>query len=275
MTIVKLGYPGGAEYHFNGLFLLLITIVACGLFVSLIVEKAHAEKPSLIMIFSDCPICPSLEELIPWDNSNQSISGKFVNDTGSYSREAPYYENHILYYDLEDTDLILFVEPKFENHDITRNQKITIVDDFSIIPPGQKIVNGTTYHYENRITFDRCSRATIAVIDWQNILNDTITYMKNHCDEEFTNIQTVFYDQVYDEVKANPYPWIPAIVHNNTIDIGEYCKDKYPCVWEWNAPEWVKKVGVWYEEKAITHLEYDYLLAWCWDREIINQIPPH
>ena len=283
MTIVKLGYPGGAEYSFNGLLLLLLTIVGCGLMVSLFVEKAFGacdpdtktcDTPAMIMIFSKCPTCPSMEELIPWDNSFQAISGKFLNDTGSYSREAPYYEHHLKWYSINADDTVIFVELKTNLYDKAKTQQITIVDDFSIIPKNQDIVNGTTYHYENRMTFDSCKRATIAVTDWENLLQDTITYMVNQCDEEFTNIQTVFYDQIQEYPKtAEPTysPW----VHHRILDIGEYCRDKYPCAWEWNAPEWVKKVGVWHEERMITHMEYDRILAWLWEKEIINQIPPH
>ena len=37
--ITKQGFPGGAEYGFNGFILLMISIVANGMFVSLVVEK--------------------------------------------------------------------------------------------------------------------------------------------------------------------------------------------------------------------------------------------
>jgi|TARA_Y100000310_G_scaffold336233_1_gene420228 hypothetical protein len=38
--ITKVGFPGGTEWHLNGWLLMMLAIVACGLFVSLAVEKA-------------------------------------------------------------------------------------------------------------------------------------------------------------------------------------------------------------------------------------------
>ena len=45
--IIKTGFPGGTEWHMDGWLLMMIAIIACGLFVSLAVEniqEANADK---------------------------------------------------------------------------------------------------------------------------------------------------------------------------------------------------------------------------------------
>jgi hypothetical protein len=59
------------------------------------------------------------------------------------------------------------------------------------------------------------------------------------------------------------------------VDIAEYCRDKYPCQYEWAAPEWAKTVMSWYYDKMITQLEFDRFLIWINENDITSEYPPY
>jgi len=293
---------------------------------------------------------PTIEELMPFDTSDERVSGFFLQDeNGSWYRDDPRYEKHWnWYYPYFLGQTVVFVDPPLSPHlregvhvlEIKMHE--TVKCCFS-----SQVVNGTTTHIEKRFINEGCSEAVIELKDWEVLLADTITYMGNHCDghlndlnraitdledeitdlkaqkstklwelrqteisedrdvsEEKTEIELEYDEQIIaleeqivekellleDEIsfteietevltyheKTETYKVPRTYIHEiKMVKLGEWCADKYPCVYVWDEYDWVKQVKEWYDSDLITHDTFDIFLAYCYDHKIISEIPPH
>ena len=136
-----------------------------------------------------CSNCPTYEEimLIFPDNSNPEISGKFEDG----KRQGHHY-NHYKWYKWQDPDKQYFwVDPPADM--FSRITMITIqpVVQYKIPESINMAMNDTKVTFgHQRYVNDECTEAVIQSDIWITALGDTINYMKNGCDEKYTNLQT-------------------------------------------------------------------------------------
>ena len=167
--------------------------------------------------------CPTYNQLISYDTSNQKISGKFVTDAdGYFHREpTPYYQS-FRYYDNDPTSRI-FVDPpdetanKIKMIEIISNFDSYILDTIhyekSVFDFIEVTYNGKTYqkaignqnknqttHLNNTISdfghiiyhdryIEKCNNATITADRWEELLPLTISFLKNNCNEDNRQFQ--------------------------------------------------------------------------------------
>jgi len=225
-----------------------------------------------IQIGSGCTLCPELEVLIPYDTSKASVSGGFNNDTGTWVREKPIFQEHWKHYTYEYGENIIFVD-MYPNLQWQGRSKIIVLSDYinaredSPYSIKQGIINGTSWiaKYWNS-TINRnlagCQTAIIDSHDWKNLLNDTLTYFHHECDPEFTNIQTIKKVIISNSTVNTSYN-VEKYLEHYTPTLAEYCKDKYPCVYQYEGPAWIWTVVEWYKADLVSHEELQRMLAWC------------
>ena len=237
-----------------------------------LVYATHDDTVRLIniQIGSGCTLCPELEVLIPYDTSKASVSGGFNNDTGTWVREKPVFQNHWQTYQFDYGKNIVFVgmypDLQWKSH-----QKTIILSDyiqskkFGSIQQG--VINSTSHiiQYWNA-TINRnlsgCSTATIDSHDWKNLLNDTLTYFHHECNPEFTNIETIKKVIISNKTKTTGVSlkdWLEPKFQT----LGDWCKDKHPCVYQYEGPAWIWTVVEWYKADLVSHEELQQMLAWC------------
>jgi len=147
------------------------------------------------------------------------------------------------YYDIQLLNLNIIFDPNVivdPNIDIISHIRlitlVTNLDNYKIQP------NSTNTNYDHltdsfdysmgksRYIDESCSQATITVQDSLFLLNDTINYMINDCDEEFTNADTIktwsknatainYSDYTYYKYKS----WLDDTINNCTKQYG-ICK---------------------------------------------------
>lgn len=131
-------------------------------------------------------VCPTYEELnalFP-DTSNQQVSGKLEFINGMYQRGNDIKNGHWGFYnfhektttwidppgDIRDKINLIIIEPRLPEYKIAGLQKME---------------NNTIYVGHNRHV-DSCRTATITATDWLFLTGDTMRYLQNDCDPEFT-----------------------------------------------------------------------------------------
>ena len=261
----------------KSLILLVFLLIIPGLLGH--VYANHDEKVRLLVIQlgSGCTFCPELYELLEYDNSRPEVSGGFSNDTGTWIRDKPVFIEHWKMYQMEYGQDIRFVE-MYPNLQWNLKTKTIVISDY--IDKDKKgklgIINTTSHiaHYWN-MTINRnmggCSTATIDSHDWKNILDDTIRFMHYDCDIEMTNVETIKKIIVSNKTKTvslNLEKWLDK----RTQTIGEYCADKYPCVYQYEGPAWIWNVVEWYKNDQISKDELLKMLAWSY-MKITNVLP--
>lgn len=168
---------------FNGFSYVLAVASAILLFAS--VHTAFAEPTFISIIQSNtCKLsttCLGMNDLIPLDNSDKNISGKFKQDkNGNIYRTKPQVRNHYAFYQTHSREPILvFVEPDLSILERSKVIQIESTSNMVYIKPSDNIIkNNTFYQYKNRM-IDSCSSATIA--SDLGLLKDTIQYLGNDC----------------------------------------------------------------------------------------------
>ena len=246
--------------------ILLIVIVAVP---SIYATHDDAVRLMVIQLGSGCSFCPELEDLIPYDTSKASVSGGFSNDTGTWIREKPVFDQHWKHYTYEYGENIIFVD-MYPNLEWEGRSKNIILSDWINARDGnikQGMLNGTGWiaKYWNS-TINRnltgCDWATIDSRNWQEFLDDTIRYFHHECDPEFTNVETIERVIISNQTTTKQFP-IKQWLENHTPTIAEYCKDKYPCVYQYEGPAWIWTVVEWYKADLVSHEELQQMLAWC------------
>lgn len=294
---------------------------------------------------------PTVEDLMPFDTSDERVSGFFLQDeSGTWYRDDPRYEKHwIWYYPYFLGQTVVFVDPLLSPH-LRQGVHVLEIKIHETVKCcwTSKVVNGTVTHIEKRFTNQACDESVIELKDWEVLMEDTIRYLSNHCDyhlrdlnraiadleDEIVDVETQKSNELwelrqteiiedrdvseekaeieleYDEqiialeeqivekesqlenevsfteietevvtemVKTTATPKVPrAYVHEiKMVNLGDWCADKYPCVYVWDEYDWVLQVKEWYDSDLITHDTFDIFLAYCYDHKIISEIPPH
>lgn len=160
--------------------------------------------------------CPSVSELMKWDNSNQAVSGHFVlQKDGTYIRDKPEVPNFYSYYgnnnytticilcnaDLanQDTTPVIFIEPHgFTYTQNAVNSANTIIQNgFNSTVEQNEQVKGTTTYHDRYIA--GCLVANMAYIDFsssngtrESLMNDTIHDFESGCTKtDFNSTGTI------------------------------------------------------------------------------------
>lgn len=137
--------------------------------------------------------CPTYEELEILDTSLKRISGEFGIKDNMYQR----IENSMIktwnFYNQYDNELRLFIDPPSNLHDRIGIITISPNIDVYLSPQGNyKMGNYTVTQYHDRY-IEECYNATINSNIWESLLPDTITYLRNNCDEKFTTFNNTKY----------------------------------------------------------------------------------
>ena len=132
--------------------------------------------------------CPSVESLIHYDNSNQMISGKFVNNNGIYFRTPPQMKNNWLAYQNSDHTIIC-VECTFDVAATSKSKQIIIEpSSFTYVNKTETENKNSWYNFKNRY-MQGCDIATISNIP--GLLPDTANFMLSGCQQSSTQFNTV------------------------------------------------------------------------------------
>ena len=160
--------------------------------------------------------CPSYHDLIILDSSNTDWSGKFTTDenTGFFHRGEPLQKNSWRLYDFENSTRIFIdppsgmstkvklitLVPNFDNYslagDMFLNNEFDFLNDTKTVTSGNN-TKEIPFNWQNQtqesgrvVYHDRyvknCNSAVIDSKDWHALLVDTINYLRNDCDPEFT-----------------------------------------------------------------------------------------
>lgn len=146
--------------------------------------------------------CPTLDKLIPYDNSSHQWSGNFVNTTNGWVRVIPPYKNSYQFYtnktvcvecfideNAENQMQNIFIEPTgFQHTTQSYNTVITnqtVYENIGGVPtPFNQTISTTEstasfIWYHDRYVSDDCNIADIVYSPF--LLNDTINYLWSNC----------------------------------------------------------------------------------------------
>ena len=157
--------------------------------------------------------CINYSDLIYLDSSNTEVSGKFIQTSNDIRRDKPQLNESWRWYDLDDQYRIIVdppvgmaerikmitITPKLDNYilkDDMFNGTITTSINMTKYAGEPREFNYTIYNNTEpgRVVFhdryiDNCGDAMISSINWKNLLNDTITLLRNDCDPNYTEFE--------------------------------------------------------------------------------------
>ena len=176
----------------------------------------NLSKTCLIMIQNNFTSpCPSYRDLLILDNSIYKFSGNFTTDeNGFFHRVDPVIDNSWRLYDFDDTPRmfvdppsgmssrvkLITIHPNFDTYmirgDNVQLQQYKIIDveitkylgnlsKTEIIQVRNQTQEAARIIYHDRYV-ENCNSAVIDAADWKLILADTINYLRNNCNEAFT-----------------------------------------------------------------------------------------
>ena len=152
---------------------------------------------------TNCPSYDVINAVFP-DTSNQDISGKFVFKDGLWQRDNSNFKQHYNWY--SHSGAITWIDPPGDI--VGRIATITIetsIPEYKVLE-SKKLINGTLIVGHSRYVDDRCYRASITAEDWLLITGDTLQYMLNNCDEEFTNfnhLKSKVFEKTYFDITTS------------------------------------------------------------------------
>lgn len=124
------------------------------------------------------------------DTSRRDMSGNFTMIDGVLQRGPPQLEKHIEFY-RNNSDDHLFIDPPYDS---TFHMDMIVIE--TQIPTykvkgSYYVTNDTIAFGHSRMMDAKCQNAAIGADVWLEYLGDTINYMKNDCDLEYTNVSTI------------------------------------------------------------------------------------
>jgi hypothetical protein len=151
-------------------------------------------KQCKTMIVNNFPSnCPNYETLMALnlDNSNRLVSGDFGFMDGMYQRLPTKFKSSVGIYTFDSTFRI-FIDPP---GDIAKKVKMITIEnnlDTYITPHQMKKIDDQRIVNKYRFVNMGCTEIVIGGNTWQETLADSISYLRNSCDEKFTNFKTLF-----------------------------------------------------------------------------------
>jgi len=123
------------------------------------------------------------------DTSRKDISGNFTMIDGILQREPPQLAKHFEFYRNNDAEH-LFIDPPIDG---TFHMDMIVIE--TQIPTykvkeSHYVTNGTITFGHSRMMDDACQNASIGADAWLLYMGDTINYMKNDCESEYTHVDT-------------------------------------------------------------------------------------
>lgn len=175
--------------------------------------------------------CPSMQDIMKYDTSNQKISGKFVKSGDQYIRTSPQIKNNWLAYSYSRTPVIC-VECTFDFTGTMKSKQIVIQpNSFSYVNKTESENQNQWSSYANRY-MQGCDVATIGNID--GLLQDTINFMIHDCNPRSTSFHGVTnYTRIlHPFVMDSPYSSLALDFNLMQIFKGHYLlhNDKMPTV---------------------------------------------
>ena len=142
--------------------------------------------------------CTPIDDIIPFDTSNQYVSGKFVKQGNDTIRTSPQVKNNWLYYKYAPKKVTCF-ECTFDISSTLESQQIIIEPtSYSFVDKNANIVKDK-WSYLNDRYMQGCDVATIS--SKSGLLKDTIHYMLSDCK------QTNFNGNVTNLVHQTPWDY--------------------------------------------------------------------
>lgn len=166
--------------------------------------------------------CPSVQDIMKYDTSNQNISGKFVKVNELYTRTNPQMKNNWLAYSYSKSPVIC-VECVFDVTASIKSKQIIIQpNSFTYVNKTESESKNVLSEFNNRY-MQGCDVATIANIP--GLLTDTITYMLNDCSLHSTSYHNMinYTRTLHPFVMDSPYSTIVyqsnlgQIFHGHTV----------------------------------------------------------
>ena len=148
--------------------------------------------------------CPSVEDIMKYDTSNQRVSGVFINENGTYHRTNPQIKNNWMTYQYSKIPVIC-VECYFDITATTKSKQIIIQpNSFTYVNKTESENTNKLYDYTGRY-MQGCDIATIGNIP--GLLQDTLNYMINDCKASTTNFhgQNNYTRTLHPFVMDSPY----------------------------------------------------------------------
>jgi len=168
--------------------------------------------------------CPTYEELKALDSSNTKVSGKFETIDGWHQRTSSDYKNSWRYYD-DDPRIRIFVDPPKGMNDKIDMIEIQPNFDTYLLAKDNNITNNTRTVYHDRY-IDNCKNAIINAEKWKLLLADTIYFMRNNCNDNFTlfnHIETIYVEYVDHDISTSR-----KYIHEKWLEeVKTYCIFKY------------------------------------------------
>lgn len=133
-----------------------------------------------IRIAEKCVSCPTYEDLLSMDNSNEEISGKLTWIDGKFQREKSIYTNPWRYYDTDDTIRVI-VDP---HYDLSQRIKMIVIENITTYTTLEDrfTSNGMYFFHKDRY-IENCDEAHINGERYMQILGDTIYTLRNGCED--------------------------------------------------------------------------------------------
>lgn len=154
---------------------------------SIITGSVYTTSPTLITIdlsnqclalvkHNQTSECPTYKKILPYDNSNQMLSGKFVTTDNFFHRQLTNTINHWGLY--APGTWIVMIDPDYNA--IIHSKEISLVPSLTYIIKDQTVgSNHTRNEYHDRYVDPGCTSAEIVYSDF--LLNDTIHYLESGC----------------------------------------------------------------------------------------------
>ena len=147
------------------------------------------------MLVNEITGCPSYEEILALhpDTTDQRVTGVFdYSDDGFYERQKGQYGKNLWQYYVWHDGVIMWVDPPGSMKD--RIRLIIIEPSLPEYKTGQKVIDNKTLALgHDRWHNPNCSKTVISAENWIFLLGDTINFVKNNCDENFTNFDPIKY----------------------------------------------------------------------------------
>lgn len=186
---------------------LVIALLYCQTSQSEAAEQSFKGKVVGVVIEKSCLIsdrCMNYSDIVDLDTTDPKYMGKFVEKNGDLTRQSTSKQNNYRWLEFQKGFTIVVDPPlKFR----TQVPIITIVsqlDEFHIKgqekvfeykqTPDAKATMKVRSFSHTRYVDQTCTNAVITAKNWQNVLPDTINYLRMGCDPKHTNIQTISLD---------------------------------------------------------------------------------
>lgn len=128
--------------------------------------------------------CPTIKDLRGFDNSNQAISGKFVEKNNETIRTNPQLKNHYVWYqDYKLPVVCVDCNADFINPDLVQN---IIIEPHDFVWAENDAIQKTRVFTQQHGRFMAGCNTSNLAYDW-NLMTDTIYYMRNNCASSATD----------------------------------------------------------------------------------------